>query len=270
MSPSTSSGTTPSTGSGTAPRYNSLSVNHSGTARIDSVSQVEPESIVKQHTAADLADDAPKLQRGDVAMTDEMLLSDDAIMENKSIKDKESDGKTIIPQLNEKARRAKGGDVGDVATLIFGMLTLVSFALALIFFVSAFFAIDSLVLTVVLLIGGFFALAGLVLMCIWLILRKKSLANGLMSGERIVEDKGKPRSIWGLLIPAIVFLGITSVFFVLAASAVELSELIGLLFLAGLASTFFALFMVLAIIRAFQLSRYEQIKKADSPKDYKD
>jgi hypothetical protein len=80
--------------------------------------------------------------------------------------------------LKSSATVKRGGDVLDVATVIFGLYFLISLAFAVLFFIAALFAKDAFSLAVFLFIGGSFFVISLVFMVIWLLLRRKSAEKG--------------------------------------------------------------------------------------------
>jgi hypothetical protein len=205
--PSTGSGTARSTGSGTAPRYISPEARHSVTTPSASSGNArstgsgtgilrqaqEPEERVQQQTpacetsetsAASPASEAQKPQRGDIIIEGDIVM-DDIVMEDDV---------------------ARGGDAVDAASVIFGVLSIVSFAIALLFFGSAIFAIDSLVMTVLLLIGGAFALGGLVFLGIYALIKRKQSLHGHVVGQTNEPEPSslKPKRVRNALIPFVI------------------------------------------------------------------
>ena len=179
----------PSTGSGNAPRYISPEARHSGTTPSSGsgtriLRQTEEQEQIaacetSKSNAVSPASEAPKPQRGDIIIEGEIVMEDDV---------------------------ARGGDVVDVTRVIFGMLSIVSFALALLFFGSAIFAIDSLVMTVLLMIGGGFALAGLVFLVIYALIKRKQSLSGHVVGQTNEPEppNPKPKRVRNALIPFVI------------------------------------------------------------------
>jgi hypothetical protein len=218
--------------------------------------------------------DAPKPQRGDIVIADEEVMVDENIItDNKTNKeDGLADPKLIQPQLDENIKSSKGGDVVDVGRVIFGMLSIVSFALALLFFGSAIFAIDSLVMTVLLLIGGGFALAGLVFLIIYALIKRKQSVDGVISGDINQKQpiEKEPKSVLGMVIAFLISTALTVYLGFLIAGS---ESLIGLLFFATFFSVFSSLaiaFAIAAVVRWIRRNRYLKMKSASPPKDYKE
>jgi hypothetical protein len=228
--------------------------------------QEEPQTTKQQTTETGNASTAIEVQKPQSG--DKPEVGDD-VQDDNEIK-----AERTLPQVSiteTESGVSRGGDVGDLATIIFGMLALVAYGLSVLFLGAAIFAIDDLVLTVLLMIGGGFALVGLVLTIIWALLRRKYAAQGQMSGfvGDPSPDVNKPRGPWGLIIPCLIFSGFTVLFLLqLGSSTLELSTFIGLLLLAGAASILATLFGVLAIIRLVQLHDYKKVKEATPPVQY--
>ena len=278
MTHSTSSGTTRSTGSGTG--------------------EVGKRESVLEEQCAESGPKKP--QRGDIIIAGEIAMDDNITAIDKSnAGDTTPDSNAQKPQSADTPKAgddvqddneikaeptsphlidtgtvgdvSRGGDVGDVTTIIFGLLALVAYGIAVLFLVSSIFAIDNLILTVLLMIGGGFALIGLVFTIIWALLRRKYAAQGQVSGliGDPNPDENRPHGPWGLIIPCIIFSGFTVLFLIqLGSSTIELSTFLGLLLLAGAASILAILFGVLAIIRIIQLYNYDKGKESTTPGQY--
>jgi hypothetical protein len=143
--------------------------------------EVSPKQIAACETSETSAvNEAPKPQRGDIVIEGDGIRND--IAKNEKSKKAQRDDIVIEDDF------ARGGDVVDVTRVIFGMLSIVSFALALLFFGSAIFAIDSLVMAVLLLIGGGLALAGLVFLVIYALIKRKQSLSGHVVGQTKEEE----------------------------------------------------------------------------------
>jgi hypothetical protein len=209
-----------------------------------------------------------ELSTDDVVMVDENVITDNHTNTENGL----ADEKLVQPKLDNNVKSSKGGDVVDVGRVIFGMLSIVSFALALLFFGSAIFAIDSLVMTVLLLIGGGFALAGLVFLVIFALIKRNQSAKGQISGSvnETVPGEKKPKSVLGMVIAFLISTALTVYLGVLIAGS---ESLMGWIFFATFFSVFSTLaiaFAIAAIVRWIRRNRYLKMQNATPPKDYKE
>ncbi len=147
-----------------------------------------------------------------------------------------------------------------------------SFALALLFFGSAIFAIDSLVMTVLLLIGGGFALAGLVFLVIYGLIKRKQSVEGVISGDINQKQpiEKEPKSVLGMVIAFLISTALTAYLGFLIASA---EHIVLWLFYATFFSLFASLaivFAIAAVVRWIRRNRNLKMKNTTPPKDYKE
>lgn len=196
--------------------------------------------------------------------TKNYMLAEEDIAESVDISyGMEEKSKTSLTSATSKETRS-------MLSLVFRVLSIISFAGALLFLASAIFAVDSLVLTVLLLIGGGLVLLGLLFWLISNLANKKSAVghiNGFQGEEEVAPEKfKKPMGAFFAFLVAGLLTSL--VYIALSSPTLELAALIGYFVLAVLL-TAVCLFLIGMTIYRIIIKR-RLTRTIPEPKEKKD